>query len=59
MNARPEPEKVGIPMSELAANMCRFAINDAEKGEEHLFCGAPSDGAWCDRHRQIVYTRRE
>ncbi|HRI99320.1 MAG TPA: GcrA family cell cycle regulator [Hyphomonas sp.] len=48
-------QMAGRPLDLLRANQCRFAVNDAQRGEEHLFCGAPSDGAWCNAHRKIVY----
>lgn len=28
-----------VPMSELAAGDCRWAVNHADEGEQHLFCG--------------------
>lgn len=42
---------VGRPIHLLGFNECRWAVNDAEKGEMHLFCGAPSEGPWCECHR--------
>lgn len=54
----PEPEyvhgermTVGRPLLKLGHGECRWAVNDAEKGELHLFCGAPADGPWCECHR--------
>lgn len=46
---------VGRPLSMLRARQCRFAVNDAERGQEHLFCGAEADGSWCAYHRALVY----
>jgi GcrA cell cycle regulator len=43
---------VGRPIHMLGVNECRWAVNDAEKGELHLFCGAPSEGPWCECHRR-------
>ena len=43
---------VGRPLYLLGLNECRWAVNDADKGELHLFCGAPSDGSWCECHRR-------
>lgn len=43
---------VGRPIHMLGYSECRWAVNDAEKGELHLFCGAPSEGPWCECHRR-------
>lgn len=43
---------VGRPIHLLGFNECRWAVNDAEKGGLHLFCGAPSEGPWCECHRR-------
>lgn len=43
---------VGRPLYLLGLNECRWAVNDADKGELHLFCGAPADGSWCECHRR-------
>lgn len=48
----------GMPLRMLGSCQCRYAVNDAAKGETHLFCGAPSDGSWCDYHRARVFGRR-
>ena len=50
-----EPQLAGRPMAALRPNQCRYAVNDADVGETHLFCGCPSDGMWCDYHRSLVY----
>lgn len=58
----PEPlserHVAGLPMAALASQQCRFPVNDAEKGEIHLFCGSPSKGPWCEYHRSLVYQPR-
>lgn len=43
--------------SDLNRNECRFAVNNAERGEKHMFCSAPTKpGEWlCEHHRRIVY----
>lgn len=43
---------VGRPIHMLGHGECRWAVNDAEKGELHLFCGAPAEGPWCECHRR-------
>lgn len=53
------PESLNIPLTEIGAHQCRFAVNDAAPGETHLFCGAASDGSWCVYHRRIVYLPME
>lgn len=46
-----ERHTVGRPIHMLGYGECRWAVNDAAKGELHLFCGAPADGPWCECHR--------
>lgn len=32
---------------------CKFPVNEAARGESHLFCGLPTKGGpWCDHHRR-------
>lgn len=50
-----EPQLAGRPQASLRANQCQYAVNDAGRGETHLFCGLPSDGMWCEFHRGLVY----
>lgn len=50
-----EPPAARIPLDMLKRGMCKFPVNDAAKGETHLFCGSPGEGSWCGFHRQIVY----
>lgn len=49
------PHSCGRPIFKLGPGQCRFAVNDAWRGETHLFCGEPSEGGWCQAHRRIVY----
>lgn len=44
---------VGRLLAALGYGMCRWPVNDAAKGEPHLFCGAPSDGSYCPYHRRM------
>ncbi|MER9901643.1 GcrA family cell cycle regulator [Mesorhizobium sp. M0130] len=46
-----------LPLAELGANQCRFAVNDAPAGELHLFCGeVTGEGAsYCAHHSARVY----
>lgn len=60
----PEPEyvhgerlTVGRPIHMLGHGECRWPVNDADKGELHLFCGAPADGPWCECHRRRSISR--
>lgn len=46
---------VGRPLMALSTNQCHYAVNDAQRGGEHLFCAAPATRSWCDSHRRIVY----
>lgn len=45
----------GLPLARLTAHMCRFPVNDAARGEQHLFCGSEAEGNWCARHLARVY----
>ncbi|MBT1154338.1 hypothetical protein J1C56_01905 [Aminobacter anthyllidis] len=47
-----DAESRGIPLLELARHDCRWPVNDAEKGAEHLFCGRPSapERPYCRAH---------
>jgi len=46
---------VGRPVHLLGLNECRWAVNDADKGELALFCGAKGAGSWCLFHERLVY----
>lgn len=52
-----EQQLAGVPMVMLRAHRCKFAVNEAEVGETHLFCGLPADGAFCTHHHGRVYRR--
>lgn len=45
----------GRPIVMLDSRQCRWPVNDADRGELHLFCGAPSDGVFCPHHSSIAY----
>ncbi len=45
-----EAKLCGKPMMMLQAKDCRWAVNDAEPGETHLFCGLPAETAYCSHH---------
>lgn len=53
-----EQQLAGIPMVMLRAHRCKFAVNEADVGETHLFCGLPADGAFCAHHHGRVYHRQ-
>lgn len=51
-----EQHMAGAPMKMLKAHQCKFAVNEAEVGDVHLFCGADTDGgSWCGFHRGLAY----
>jgi GcrA cell cycle regulator len=52
------PVPLMLPLDVLKARQCRFACNDADIGETHLFCGADTrEGSnFCDYHSAICYT---
>jgi GcrA cell cycle regulator len=40
-----------IPLADLKPGECKWPVNDAPNGEQHLFCGNPSDtGVYCRPH---------
>lgn len=46
------PEPLNIGLMEFTASTCKWAVNDAAKGDAHLFCGHPTlEGkSWCEHH---------
>lgn len=46
-----EAKLCGKPMMMLKAMECRWAVNNAEPGETHLFCGLPAEGSYCAHHK--------
>ena len=50
-------ETLGLPLAALNRDQCRFAINNATKGEQHLFCGQTVDegSSFCRHHHLIVF----
>lgn len=53
------PTTLDLPLAELSRNQCRFATNNAVKGEPHLFCGldTKSGSSFCDHHHSRVFVR--
>jgi GcrA cell cycle regulator len=53
-----QPPALMLPLDALTTRQCRYACNDAELGETHLFCGArTNEGSnFCEYHRAICYT---
>ena len=47
-----------VPITELGPRECRYAVNDAGPGGEHLFCGAPvkPGSSYCAAHHGVVYS---
>jgi hypothetical protein len=45
------PHGPGIPLMMLGGQQCKWPVNEAERGEQHLFCAAPADGPYCEHHR--------
>lgn len=45
-----ERATAGVSLMMLEPHMCKWPVNDAAKGELHLFCGAESDGPYCPFH---------
>lgn len=47
----------GLPMDRLAADQCRYAVNDAPIGVKHLLCGRAvheRGASWCAHHAKVV-----
>lgn len=46
-----------LPLVDLGRHDCRFAVNDAAPGEEHLFCGQPvaPDSPYCPHHSMRAF----
>lgn len=49
---RAELQTAGRPLSVLNAFECRWAVNDADRGQEHLFCGSRNEigSRYCSYH---------
>lgn len=46
-----DPGSIGITLTQFTSHTCKWPVNNAAKGEQHLFCGAESDGAsYCPFH---------
>lgn len=52
-------DPLGLPLADLNLRQCRFAVNNAAKGEQHLFCGHPVKigSSFCDHHHRRVFVR--
>lgn len=47
----PEPAEARfVRLVDLARHECKWPVNDAAPGEQHLFCGLPSVGSYCTHH---------
>lgn len=48
---------LNLPLHELDADQCKYATNDAQGREVHLFCGQPvKEGhSWCEGHYRVVH----
>jgi hypothetical protein len=59
-NARPPPEPSrSVTFDRLRPGLCRWPLNDATRGETHLFlyCGAPATGVYCTTHAHAAHPR--
>lgn len=52
-----ELQTVGRPLAELSAFECRWAVNDADMGQEHLFCGSrvTESSRYCAHHKAKAF----
>lgn len=55
----PTIDPLGLPLADLNLRQCRFAVNNAAKGEQHLFCGHPVKigSSFCEHHHRRVFVR--
>ncbi|MFD1792102.1 GcrA family cell cycle regulator [Ochrobactrum teleogrylli] len=55
----PPIEPLGLPLTDISLRQCRFAVNNAAKGEQHLFCAHPvkSGSSFCEHHHRRVFVR--
>lgn len=44
-----------VPLMALNRGVCKWPVNDAPRGVEHLFCGLPADGPYCAHHAGYAY----
>lgn len=60
--ALPEPKTRAILLEAIEPGECKWPVNDAQPGEEHLFCGVPhgreaQEQPYCDYHMQRNVSR--
>lgn len=53
----PDQSEFACTIAELADDMCRWPLGDPSA--DMRYCGAPSVGPWCPRHRCIVFNKPE
>ena len=54
---RDELQTAGRPLSELSGFQCRWAVNDADAGQEHLLCGSRTEASssYCTYHKAKAF----
>lgn len=54
-------ESKRLKLVDVGPHDCRFAVNDAKPGEDHLFCGLRAEPGkpYCQAHCRVVYSRHE
>lgn len=54
---RDDLQAVGRPLSVIGTFECRWAVNDAERGQEHLFCGSHIEAGsrYCPYHKTKAF----
>ena len=52
-NLPPDQSSYAVSLLDVRRDQCRFPLNDP--GPEFMFCGAPTDATYCDRHSRICY----
>ena len=59
-NAPPPARARPATFDRLARGQCKFAVNNAARGQPHLFCAKPVSkpgSNWCPEHERAVATR--
>lgn len=53
------PHGAGRTLMMLQRHQCKWAVNEAAIGEQHLFCGMPAEGSYCEHHKARAFRPSE
>lgn len=54
----PQPTSSGISLFDMGYGQCRWPLNDVNPISEFRFCGAKSEGSWCETHKALGWAKR-